>query len=122
MLRTIAAIPLLGAAIFLTAADAGAQRRVIVPHRQIVDTGLAGTYENISSGGTCYIYRSGRGWTFVNEHGASAYFVEAWPGQLDMVSGEWDPTTVTVGRHRNGQLLLRFDSGTRPGYWLKVGW
>lgn len=122
MLRILATIPLLAAALWLAPAAEARQWRYPIGPRPIVGMGLEGTYENISSGGTAYIYRSGRGWVFVNEHGASAYFVQVTPRRLEMVHGEWDPTVVTVGRHRNGQLLLRFDSGTRPGYWLKVGW
>jgi hypothetical protein len=120
MLRYLTIVPLLGALTLLTAADATAQlRRAPPPARREVS--LAGTYENISSGGTAYIHRRRGGYTFVNEHGAEAFFAPAGPGRLEMLQGEWNPTTARVQKDRRGRTLIRFDSGEgKPGYWLRV--
>jgi hypothetical protein len=81
--------------------------------------GLSGTYINQSNGGTCYVYRQGRTYEFVNENGTPAWFAFTAPGQLQMVSGSWDPNiVVTVSRDASGRPLLRFDAPYTPtGYW-----
>src|SRR5262245_62403638 len=83
---------------------------------------IPGTYENISSGGYCSVEARRGGFLFTNERGSSAWFAYVAPGQLQMVSGEWDPNVVvTVGRDAYGRTLLRFDApGTPTGYWVKM--
>jgi hypothetical protein len=119
MLRYLTIVPLLGALTLLTAADATAQLRRAPPPAQR-EVPLEGTYENVSSGGTAYVYKRGRGYLFVNEKGTEARFEYTGRGRLEMTSGDWDPTTVTVGKDRRGQTRLRFDSGGKPGYWVRA--
>jgi len=120
MLRSLTIAPLLGALMLLTAAEAAAQRRRPPPPAPM-STPLAGTYENITSGGRAFIFRRRGGYTFVNEHGAEAFFAWAAPGRLEMLVGEWNPTTARVLRDRRGRTLIQFDSGERTrGYWLRI--
>jgi hypothetical protein len=119
MLRSLTTMTLLGALTLLTADDATAQPRRAPPRRDWRP--LAGIYENISSGGYAYIHARRRGYLFVNEHGAEAVFTYTAPGRLEMLFGEWAPTTARVLRDRRGRTLIEFDSGEgRPGYWLRV--
>jgi hypothetical protein len=118
MLRYLTTVPLLGALMLMTVAEAEAQvRRVPPPRREVA---LAGTYENVSSGGYAYIYNRGRGYRFVNEQGSEAIFRYTGPGRLEMVEGEWAPTTATVGQDRHGRTQIRFVSDGPPGYWVRV--
>jgi hypothetical protein len=125
MLRYLAAL-LVPATIFvLSPAPADAQypgppRRP--PARHWVSDNISGHYENVSGGGECDVYRRGRGYVFINEHGSRAYFVYDGPGRLRMVSGEWDPSTrVTVSGDRYGRTVLRFETwDERPGYWVSM--
>jgi hypothetical protein len=84
--------------------------------------GLSGTYINQSNGGTCFVTRQGRTYQFVNENGTPAWFAYTAPGQLQMVSGGWDPNiVVTVSRDASGRPLLRFDApNTPPGFWARA--
>ena len=81
---------------------------------------LSGTYVNTSNNGTCEVYREGRDYVCVNENGTPARFRLVGRGQLRMVSGDWDPTTVgTVGQDRDGRPFIRFqEAGKRAGYWV----
>ena len=90
------------------------------PARRWVDDNISGRYENVTSGGDARVFRRGRGYVFVNEHGTRAYFVYDGPGQLRMVDGDWNPSTrVTVSGDRHGRTVLRFRTwGERPGYWV----
>jgi hypothetical protein len=83
---------------------------------------LAGNYINTSNGQPCQIQRQGRGYLFVNENGTPAQFVFVSPNRLEMVSGDWNPDTVaTVGRDRDGRMLLRFqEPGKKPGFWVRT--
>ena len=118
MVRYAMAAPLLVAlAVLLAPAEAAGQRR---PPPRRAEVNLAGTYENVSGGGTCYIYARRGGYLFVNEHGTEARFAYTARGKLEMTSGDWDPTTVTVGKDRQGRTRLRFDSGEKPGYWVRA--
>jgi hypothetical protein len=119
MLRYLTIVPLLGAVILLTATEAEAQRRRVPPPARR-EVALAGTYENVSSGGYAYIYERRRGYLFVNEHGSEAIFDYTGPGRLEMISGDWAPTTATVGRDRQGRTQIRFVSDGPPGYWVRV--
>jgi hypothetical protein len=120
MLRYLAIVPILGALILLTATDANAQRRRVPPPIRM-DTSIAGDYENITSGGYAYVRARRGGFIFVNEHGAEAFFAWAAPGRLEMMHGEWNPTTAFVQRDRHGRTLIEFHSGEgRPGHWLRV--
>jgi hypothetical protein len=122
MLRYLTIVPLLGAlTLTMMPAETEAQtrRRTPPPARQR-EVNLAGTYENVSGGGTCYIYARRGGYLFVNEHGTEARFEYTARGKLEMTSGDWDPTAVTVGQDRRGQTRLRFDSGGKPGYWVRA--
>lgn len=123
MPRHIAALLILPVAFFLpTPAPGRAPAPALALSSQIVND-LVGTYENISSGGYCYVYGQPRGYLFVNENGSQAQFIYAGPGQLRMVRGDWDPSiTVSVERDPFGRLRLRFDSPNAPtGYWARVG-
>lgn len=84
---------------------------------------LAGDYVNTSNGGRCSIFRSGRGFEFVNENGDRATFNYVGPGRLGIVrTRNWDPSTVaTVGYDRLGRVQIRFDSPrSAPGYWVSA--
>jgi hypothetical protein len=83
---------------------------------------IVGDYINQSGGGECYIARSGRGYTFVNERGSRAKFVFVSSDRLEQTSGEWDPRVVaTVSRDRVGRIVIRFDAPrTRTGHWVMV--
>jgi len=115
MLRYLTIVPLLGA-LTLTMLPARGEAQVRRPVRQR-EINLAGTYENISSGGTCYIYSRRNGYLFVNENGSEALFRYRGPGRLEMVEGEWDDTTATVMPLRDGRLRIKFVSTGKPGYW-----
>jgi hypothetical protein len=118
MIRYAMAAPLLVAlAMLLAPAEAAGQRR---PPPRPPEVNLAGTYENVSSGGTAYIYKRGRGYLFVNEQGTEARFAYTGRGRLEMTSGDWDPTVATVGQDRRGRTRIRFDSGGKPGYWVQA--
>jgi hypothetical protein len=83
---------------------------------------LPGAYVNQSAGGYCYVYRRGASYLLYNEHGSPARFAYTAPGQLAMISGEWDPATViTVQQDASGRTLLRFDAPYTPtGYWVSA--
>jgi hypothetical protein len=122
MLRYLTIVPLLGAlTLTMLPAEAEAQvrRRAAPPARQR-EVNLAGTYENISSGGTCYIYSRRNGYLFVNEQGSEALFRYRGPGRLEMVEGEWDDTSATVMQTRDGRLRIKFVSTGKPGYWERT--
>jgi hypothetical protein len=117
MLRYIAPVLLLGALLLSYPAEVSGQ----MASRQAQVPGLVGVYVNLSSGRQSYVYRSGPGYLFVDENGASAYFISTGPARLDMVSGDWVPTVVTVGWLRDGRALLRFDAIDRWGFWRQGG-
>jgi hypothetical protein len=83
---------------------------------------LTGAYTNTSNGGECEIYRSRRGYTFVNERGSRAQFVSVGRGRLEWAGGGWDPNIMaTVSQDRRGRTTIRFDSPRgRPGYWVSA--
>ena len=125
MLRYLTGLLLPAALFALSPAPADAQypyppRRP--PDRRWVDDNISGRYENVTSGGDCEVYRRGRGFVFINEHGTRAYFVYDGPGRLRMVDGDWNPSTqVTVSGDRDGRTVLRFKTwGERPGYWVST--
>jgi hypothetical protein len=123
MLRYLAAFLLPALVFLLSPAPAGAQwpRPRPVPARgPRMSDDLSGRYDNVSGGGECDVYRRGRGYVFINEHGSRAYFVPSGPGQFRMVSGEWDASTrVTVSGDRYGRTVLRFTTWSeRPGFWV----
>jgi len=118
MIRYAMAAPVLVAlAMLLAPREASGQRR---PPARAAEVNIAGTYENVSAGGTAYVYKRRGGYLFVNEQGSEARFEYTGRGKLEMTSGDWDPTTVTVGKDRRGRVRLRFDSGDKPGYWVRA--
>jgi hypothetical protein len=122
MSRYLMIVPLLGALTLLmmpAETEAQTRRRVPPPVRQR-EINLAGTYENISSGGTAYIYKRRGGYLMVNEQGSEALFQYTRAGRLEMVEGEWDNTAATVQTDRQGRVKIRFDSTGKPGYWVRV--
>jgi hypothetical protein len=123
MLRYAAAL-LIWPALFLLPAPAPGRAPGPAPALggQIVND-LAGTYENVSGGGYCYVYGRPRGYLFVNENGSQALFAYAGPGQLRMIRGDWDPSVIVSVEHDPyGRVRLRFDSPNAPtGYWARVG-
>jgi hypothetical protein len=82
---------------------------------------LSGPYVNTSNGGACEVYRRGRDYVFVNENGTPARFRFVAPGQLRLISGDWNPATVaTLGTDREGRTFLRFkEPGNPPGFWVR---
>jgi hypothetical protein len=119
MIRPIAAALVLGALALWSAPEAGAQ--VMSAQMQSQGPSLVGTYRNASSGGYAYVYRSGRGYLFVDENGLQAWFANPTASRLDMVAGDWVPTVVRVVRAGFGRTLLRFDAPGVTGYWRQVG-
>jgi hypothetical protein len=120
MFRYIATALVLGA-LALTAVPRADAQVMPVQTQAAQGPSLVGTYVNVSSGGIAYVYRSGRGYQFVDENGLPAWFLNTTTSRLDMVAGEWIPTVVTVVRAGFGRTLLRFDAAGVTGYWRQIG-
>jgi hypothetical protein len=117
----------LGALLLGPPALATAQYPVPLPGnpRARAGSGLSGRYLNPESGGFCYIYRTGRGFLFVDEAVQRVLFVYNGPGRLRSVpmNGMNVPEIhVQVGHNTDGRLVLTFydGGGVAVGEWIAI--
>jgi hypothetical protein len=123
MLRYLTAAVLPVALFLLIPVPASGQGRVPPARsRHVVHDRIAGTYQNVSGGGTCFVYNRIESYLFVNERGDQAEFAYVAPRRLRMISGDWDPNiVVTVSSDAQGRTVLRFDAPRTPtGYWVQM--